>query len=149
MHRVMTQPIARRSQCHCLQARTHPFALVPPRSSCLPASSHGAQAVTMNESAYSSSPRVRRNPTFSPRKFLISAAEPFSWMIKLIGKCAYTNRTLYRKPFVTPVIMFSMSDLTVLRQATCLRPPCHTTSFTFVSRDSAFGLTTRRSMSMC
>ena len=80
--------------------------------------------------------------TFSPRKFLISSLRPFSWMMQLIGKWAYTDRILYRKPysgneslqrihndvltFVTPVTMLDMSDLTVLRQATCFRVPCQT-----------------------
>ena len=36
--------------------------------------------------------------TFSPKKLRISRAAPFSWMIQLIGKCAYTALILYWKP---------------------------------------------------
>lgn len=35
---------------------------------------------------------------FSPRKFLISTIVPVSWMTTLMGKWAYTERILYRKP---------------------------------------------------
>lgn len=35
---------------------------------------------------------------FSPRKFLISTRVPVSWMTTLMGKWAYTERILYRKP---------------------------------------------------
>lgn len=39
-----------------------------------------------------------RRMYFSPRKFLISTRFPFSWMTTLMGKWAYTERILYRKP---------------------------------------------------
>src|SRR2546423_2347859 len=35
--------------------------------------------------------------------------------------------------FVTPWIMFTIKLLTVLRQATCFLPPCHTINFIFRS----------------
>lgn len=40
-----------------------------------------------------------RRMYFSPRKFLISTIDPLSWMTTLIGKWAYTERILYRKPY--------------------------------------------------
>lgn len=50
------------------------------------------------------------------------------------------------KPSVTPMIMFSIKDLTVRRQAMCLRPPCQTINLTLVPLAD---LTSRRSMSKC
>mmetsp|Transcript_22518 Transcript_22518/g.50413 ORF Transcript_22518/g.50413 Transcript_22518/m.50413 type:complete len:205 (-) Transcript_22518:138-752(-) len=63
-----------------------------------------------------------RRVTFSPRKLRISHAWPSCTTLKLIGKWAYTKRILYRKPLVTPVIMFSMCEHTERIDEPCL--PC-------------------------
>lgn len=53
-----------------------------------------------------------RRMYFSPRKFLISTRVPVSWMTTLMGKWAYTDRILYRKPCIqkageAPNLIFS------------------------------------------
>ncbi|KAF3852115.1 hypothetical protein F7725_005470 [Dissostichus mawsoni] len=54
---------------------------------------------------------------FSPRKFLISTRVPVSWMTTLMGKWAYTERILYRKPCTQtePYLLLFLAQQTELQ----------------------------------